>query len=164
MGNLRNVGIAEQRVYDNPQNPAGSDYDVALPITVPAAVIDPDTGKNLSAVLNEHATEIAAAKTAAESASNAVGNLSGHTHDDRYYSKTEVDSKLSGKADASHTHSASQISGLPTSLPASGGNADTVGGAEVMATAALGLHQMASGTAAATMANCPVGCWYGQYE
>ncbi len=76
---------------------------------------------------------------------------------------------LNGKSSSdfaavSHSHSASQISGLPTSLPASGGNADTVGGAEVMATAALGLHRMASGTAVAATDNCPVGCWYGQYE
>lgn len=29
-----------------------------------------------------------------------------HTHDDRYYTETEIDSKLSGKSDTSHTHSA----------------------------------------------------------
>ena len=28
----------------------------------------------------------------------------GHTHDDRYYTESEVDSKLSGKSDTSHTH------------------------------------------------------------
>lgn len=33
---------------------------------------------------------------------------------------------IDGKAASSHTHSASEISGLPTSLPANGGNADTV--------------------------------------
>ena len=87
-----------------------------------------------------------------------------HTHDDRYYTETEIDGKLEGKAAASHTHTASDISGLPTSLPANGGNADTVGGAEVMTTSALGLHRMASGTEAPTSATCPPGCWYGQYE
>lgn len=29
----------------------------------------------------------------------------GHTHDDRYYTESEVDSKLSGKANVGHTHS-----------------------------------------------------------
>lgn len=53
---------------------------------------------------------------------------------------------------------------LPTTLPANGGNADTVSGAAVMTTSALGLHRMASGTAAPTSATCPPGCWYGQYE
>lgn len=44
---------------------------------------------------------------------------SGHTHDDRYYTETEVDTKLSGKAPISHTHTQSQITDFPTSMPAS---------------------------------------------
>lgn len=95
------------------------------------------------------------------SGSQLAGN---HDHDDRYYTETEIDGKLEGKADASHTHNASDISDLPTSLPANGGNADTVGGAAVMTTSALGLHRMASGSAAPTSTTCPPGCWYGQYE
>lgn len=56
------------------------------------------------------------------------GNVSGkpstftpssHTHDDRYYTETEMDSKLSGKANSSHTHTKSQITDFPTSMPAS---------------------------------------------
>lgn len=35
-------------------------------------------------------------------------------------------SKLSGKSDTSHKHTKSQITDFPTSLPANGGNADTV--------------------------------------
>lgn len=87
-----------------------------------------------------------------------------HSHDDQYCTEKEVDTKLANKADKNHTHTASEVNGLPTSLPASGGNADTVGGAAVMTTSALGLHRMASGTAAPTSATCPPGCWYGQYE
>ena len=48
-----------------------------------------------------------------------------HTHDDRYYTETEVDTKLSGKSDTGHTHTKSQITDFPTSLPANGGNAGT---------------------------------------
>ena len=44
---------------------------------------------------------------------------SGHTHDDRYYTEGEVNNLLAGKAASSHTHPVGQISGLPTSLPAS---------------------------------------------
>lgn len=29
---------------------------------------------------------------------------SGHTHDDRYYTESEIDSKLSGKANSNHSH------------------------------------------------------------
>lgn len=31
--------------------------------------------------------------------------LSSHTHDDRYYTETEIDTKLAGKSDTSHNHS-----------------------------------------------------------
>lgn len=34
---------------------------------------------------------------------------SSHTHDDRYYTETEIDTKLDGKAASSHTHTKSQI-------------------------------------------------------
>ena len=40
----------------------------------------------------------------------------GHTHDDRYYTETEADGRFAAKSD------------IPTSLPADGGNADTVDG------------------------------------
>lgn len=43
----------------------------------------------------------------------------GHTHDDRYYTETEIDTKLNGKAPISHTHTKSQITDFPTSMPAS---------------------------------------------
>lgn len=39
----------------------------------------------------------------------------GHTHDDRYYTETEMNTKLNGKANSSHTHTASQISDLTVS-------------------------------------------------
>jgi hypothetical protein len=41
---------------------------------------------------------------------------SSHTHDDRYYTETEMDSKLSGKANSSHTHTKSQITDFPSSM------------------------------------------------
>lgn len=44
---------------------------------------------------------------------------SSHTHDDRYYTETEMNSKLNGKANSSHTHTKSQITDFPTSMPAS---------------------------------------------
>lgn len=39
----------------------------------------------------------------------------GHTHDDSYYTETEMNTKLNGKANSSHTHTASQISDLTVS-------------------------------------------------
>ncbi len=34
---------------------------------------------------------------------------SGHTHDDRYYTESEINTKLSGKSDTGHTHDASAL-------------------------------------------------------
>ena len=48
--------------------------------------------------------------TAAYTASTAYAAAS-HNHDDRYYTESEVDTKLSGKAASSHSHSADDISG-----------------------------------------------------
>ena len=48
------------------------------------------------------------AKQTAESKADA-----NHNHDDHYYTESEIDNKLSGKADINHTHN------FPTSLPAS---------------------------------------------
>lgn len=68
------------------------------------------------------------ANTAGTANSVAWGNVSGkpstfapssHSHNDLYYTEAEVDSKLSGKANSSHTHTKSQITDFPTSMPAS---------------------------------------------
>lgn len=46
----------------------------------------------------------------------------------KVYTKSEIDTLLNKKANTSHNHTTSQISDFPTSLPANGGNANTVGG------------------------------------
>lgn len=114
-----------------------------------------DAMERIYTTFDEHAGEIGAAKNAAEEAKSAAEEASG--------SMDDVYKLLDGKADSEHTHAASDISGLPESLPADGGNADTVGGVGVVTTSELGLHQMACGSAAATSDNCPPGCWYGQW-
>jgi microcystin-dependent protein len=39
-----------------------------------------------------------------------------HTHDDRYYTETEIDTKLSGLPVSGHTHTIAQVTGLQTAL------------------------------------------------
>ena len=51
-------------------------------------------------------------------------SATGHTHDDRYYTETEMNTKLNGKANSSHTHTASQISDLAVSTHALANGAD----------------------------------------
>ena len=70
-----------------------------------------DTNKPLSAkqgkVLDEKISNIV---------SGNVDLSSNHQHDDRYYTESEIDTKLNGKANSSHTHSKSQITDFPTSI------------------------------------------------
>lgn len=42
-----------------------------------------------------------------------------HNHDDRYFTETEMNSKLAGKANSSHKHKKADITDFPTSMPAS---------------------------------------------
>lgn len=53
-----------------------------------------------------------------KSALNGKSNT-GHTHDDRYYTESEINTKLNAKANSSHTHTKTQITDFPTSMPAS---------------------------------------------
>lgn len=42
-----------------------------------------------------------------------------HSHDDRYFTETEINTKLAGKANSSHKHTKAEITDFPTSMPAS---------------------------------------------
>ena len=54
-------------------------------------------------------------------------STTGHTHDDRYYTETEIDTKLDGKADASHgTHVTYATTAPLVAGTASAGSASTV--------------------------------------
>ena len=75
-----------------------------------------------------------------------------HTHDDRYYTESEVDTKLSGKSDTGHTHTKSQITDFPTSLK--NPNALTVNGKTYDGSSAVnaGVQTVANGGTGATTA------------
>lgn len=55
---------------------------------------------------------------------------SSHTHDDRYYTESEVDSKLSGKANSSHNHTISQIADIANASVKSATSATTAASAQ----------------------------------
>lgn len=96
---------------------------------------DLDTLKEIADWIKTHANDAGAMNTQINTNKNDIAALqtsvagkaaASHTHDDRYYTESEIDTKLSGKSDTGHTHTKSQITDFPTSLPANGGNADKV--------------------------------------
>lgn len=80
---------------------------------------------------------------------------SGHIHDDRYYTEAEIDGKLSGKANSSHTHTKAQV-GL--------GNVDNTADSAKSVKAATKLQTYKQGSTTETYGDSyPIYAqWYGQ--
>lgn len=78
------VGDAISVANETINNITPADID-AVPITRKV------NGKELSSDITLSATDVGASS-------------SGHIHDDRYYTESEIDTKLSGKSDTNHTH------------------------------------------------------------
>lgn len=96
---------------------------------------DLDTLKEIADWINTHANDASAMNTQINTNKSDIAALQTsvagkaekiHTHDDRYFTETEVTNKLAGKSDTGHTHTKSQITDFPTSLPANGGTASNV--------------------------------------
>ena len=86
---------------------------------------DLDTLKEIADWISTHANDASAMNTQINTNKNDIAALQtsvagkaavSHTHDDRYFTETEITSKLAGKSDTGHTHTKSQITDFPTSL------------------------------------------------
>lgn len=86
--------------------------------------------KAVSTVASQGLTDTEKSNARANIGAQVAGSYAAasHTHDDRYYTENEINTKLNGKANSSHTHTKSQITDFPTSMPANGGNSSTVNG------------------------------------
>jgi hypothetical protein len=74
---------------------------------------DLNTLKEIADWISAHPDDAAAMNTQITANQNEISSLkttvagkaaASHTHDDRYYTESEVDTKLSGKSDTGHTH------------------------------------------------------------
>lgn len=79
---------------------------------------DLDTLKEIADWISTHANDAGAMNTQINTNKNDIAALqtsvagkadTGHTHDDRYYTESEVDKKLAGKSNVEHTHTKSEI-------------------------------------------------------
>lgn len=93
---------------------------------------DFDTLKEISNWISTHENSASAMNTQINTNKSDIATLktsvagkaaASHTHDDRYFTETEVTNKLAEKSDIGHTHTKSEITDFPTSLPANGGTA-----------------------------------------
>ena len=79
---------------------------------------DLDTLKEIADWISTHANDASAMNTQINTNKNDIAALQtsvagkaavSHTHDDRYYTESEVDKKLAGKSNVKHTHTKSEI-------------------------------------------------------
>lgn len=121
---VANVKVANGK-YDIYYKPVG-DYETPWFALLDCTAYNSFVFNNGSYVDSINASYTSVVSSYASSAGSVSwGNVSGkpstftpssHTHDDRYYTETEMNSKLSGKANSSHTHTKSQITDFPSSM------------------------------------------------
>ena len=105
---------------------------------------DLDTLKEIADWISTHANDASAMNTQINTNKDDIAALqtsvagkadTGHTHDDRYFTETEVTSKLAGKSDTGHKHSASDITSgvLPVANGGTGCNTAQAAADELIA-------------------------------
>lgn len=86
---------------------------------------DLDTLKEIADWIKNHANNASAMNTQINTNKSDISALktsvagkadTGHTHDDRYFTETEVTNKLAGKSDTGHTHTKAQITDFPKTI------------------------------------------------
>ena len=106
---IENASIVDARLEDNDlvlTNFGGDDINVG---NVKGDRGEPSTLADLGVVASATELNYVDGVTGAIQTQLNGKSATGHTHDDRYYTESEMDSALAGKAAASHTHAASEV-------------------------------------------------------
>lgn len=99
------AGSATQPVYFNDGKPVATTYTLGKSVPASAVFTDTNTWRGVQNNLTSDATDQSLSAAQGKVLKGLVDGKapSGHTHDDRYYTESEIDSKLSGKAN-NHSH------------------------------------------------------------
>ena len=102
----KNAGSATQGVYFKDGVPVAMPHTLGKSVPADAKFTDTNTWRGVQDNLTSTATDQSLSANQGKVLKGLVDGkaASSHTHDDRYYTESEMNIKLNGKANASHTH------------------------------------------------------------
>ena len=102
----KNAGSATQGVYFKDGVPVAMTYMLGKSVPADAKFTDTNTWRGVQDNLTSTATDQSLSANQGKVLKGLVDGkaASSHTHNDRYYTESEMNAKLNGKANASHTH------------------------------------------------------------
>lgn len=119
----KNAGSATQGVYFKDGVPVAMTYTLGKSVPADAKFTDTNTWRGVQDNLTSTATDQSLSANQGKVLKGLLDGkaASSHTHDDRYYTESEMNTKLNGKANSSHTHNYAGSS-------SAGGTANSVNG------------------------------------
>ena len=101
-----NAGSSTQGVYFKDGVPVAMPHTLGKSVPADAKFTDTNTWRGVQDNLTSTATDQSLSANQGKVLKGLVDGkaASSHTHDDRYYTESEMNAKLNGKANASHTH------------------------------------------------------------
>ena len=119
----KNAGSATQGVYFKDGVPVAMPHTLGKSVPADAKFTDTNTWRGIQDNLTSTATDQSLSANQGKVLKGLVDGkaASSHTHDDRYYTESEMNTKLNGKANSSHTHNYAGSS-------SAGGTANSVNG------------------------------------
>ena len=122
-----NAGSTTQPVYFSGGKPVATSYTLAKSVPADAKFTDTNTWRGIQNNLTSDSTTDSLSAAQGKALKGLVDGkaASGHTHDDRYYTESEINTKLNGKSNTGHAHGAADITSGTLALARGGTGATT---------------------------------------
>lgn len=122
-----NAGSTTQPIYFSGGKPVATSYTLAKSVPADAKFTDTNTWRGIQNNLTSDSTTDSLSAAQGKALKGLVDGkaASGHTHDDRYYTESEINTKLNGKSNTGHTHGAADITSGTLALARGGTGATT---------------------------------------